>query len=685
MMTISEKTCRKLFAFAACAILLAIPCCAQEVSGKSEAEEDSIFNYHELKGVTVTAERQHGIIPSQQLSGKELERLNGLNVADALRFFAGVQLKDYGGVGGIKTINIRSMGTNHVGVFYDGIQLSNAQNGQVDLGMFSLDNVQTISLYNGQKSEIFQSAKDFNSAGSVYMWTRRPTFDEGQTYHLKAKLRAGSFGLVNPSVLFELKLSERVSASFSGEWLSSNGKYKFRYRRKAVMTDEIMYDTTATRQNGDIRATRMEGALFGTFSGNGKWMAKVYNYTSERGVPGAIVNNVWRRGERIGDNNSFMQASVEKDFTPKYHARLMGKYAYYLTKYVNKDTTVMMIDNVYKQKELYLSTTHQYNITRWWDASASYDVQWNDMDADMYGFVYPTRWHHFLSVATAVNLGAFKMQGSVVFNHINDRTKLAESPGNKSVWTPAVFASWRPFHEIGLQLRAFAKRSFRMPTFNDLYYAEMGNSKLRPEYVNQYDVGLAFKTRRHLSGVFTDFSLTADGYKNFVTDKIVAYPKGAQFRWTMLNLGKVHITGVDATMGLTLQPVREFFLTTKLQYTYQKAIDVTNPADTYYRDQIPYIPWHSGSVIAQASWHDWAVNYSWIYTGERYNQQENIVYNHTQPWYTSDISLSKTFRWSKYVAKAQLEVNNLLSQDYDVILNYPMPKRNYRITLSIEL
>ena len=130
MMTIRKKTCRELLAFAACVILSVSPCRAQKVSEKEEAEEDSIFNYHELKGVTVTAERQHGIIPSQQLSGKELERLNGLNVADALRFFAGVQLKDYGGVGGIKTINIRSMGTNHVGVFYDGIQLSNAQNGQ---------------------------------------------------------------------------------------------------------------------------------------------------------------------------------------------------------------------------------------------------------------------------------------------------------------------------------------------------------------------------------------------------------------------------------------------------------------------------------------------------------------------------------------------------------------------------
>ena len=61
------------------------------------------------------------------------------------------------------------------------------------------------------------------------------------------------------------------------------------------------------------------------------------------------------------------------------------------------------------------------------------------------------------------------------------------------------------------------------------------------------------------------------------------------------------------------------------------------------------------------------------------------MYNHTQPWYTSDISIARSFRWNRYLAKVQLEVNNLFSQDYDVILNYPMPKRNYRLTLSFEL
>ncbi len=664
-------------------LLCVVGCMVASGVSYGQKHVGSLDSIHTIKEVVVVGNNTPSVIPAQVMTGDELQRLNSMSVADALRFFSGVQLKDYGGVGGIKTINIRSMGTNHVGVFYDGIELSNAQNGQVDLGMYSLDNMQTISLYNGQKSQIFQAAKEFASAGSVYLQTRVPEFEEGKAYHLKAKFKTGSFDLVNPSLLVELNLSDRVKASFNGEWLSSSGKYKFRYRRKAVKTDEIMYDTTAVRENGDIRATRLEGALFCDVKG-GDLMLKAYNYTSERGVPGAIVNNVWRRGERISDNNSFLQGYIQKRFSPNYQTKLMAKYSYYLTKYVNKDTTVMMIDNVYRQKEFYLSSQHQYDICSWWKLSGAYDFQWNNMDADMYGFVHPTRWNHIVSLATAIAWGGFKMQGSVVYNYVHDVTRDAEAPADKNTWSPAVFLYYKPFQNIGFSLRAFYKKSFRMPTFNDLYYAEMGNSKLNPEYTTQYDVGFAYFSLR-MKGLLYEWAVQVDGYRNFVSDKIVAYPKGAQFRWTMLNLGKVHINGLDAKVSATLRPLRKLYVTTRLQYTYQQAIDVTNPADTYYRDQIPYIPWNSGSAVVQMDYGTWGLNYSFIYTGERYNQQENIIYNHTQPWYTHDLSLQKSFNWKDYKARVALEVNNLFSQDYDVILNYPMPKRNYRLTLTFEM
>ena len=211
----------------------------------------------------------------------------------------------------------------------------------------------------------------------------------------------------------------------------------------------------------------------------------------------------------------------------------------------------------------------------------------------------------------------------------------------------------------------------------------MGNSKLTPERVTQYNFGLVYDHSSH--GVISAVKMTADIYYNKVKDKIVAYPKGQQFRWTMLNLGLVDIKGVDVSGLITVNPLPKLFVTARLQYTFQRAIDVTNPADNYYRDQIPYIPRHSGSAVINAQWRGWGLNYSWIYVGERYNQQENIRYNYTQPWYTSDISLSKDFTLGRVNLRGLLEVNNLLSQDYDVILNYPMPKRNYRVTLTVEI
>ena len=636
----------------------------------------------QLNELVVTGRRPPQVtIPAQVLSGDELKRLNSNSVADALRYFSGVQVKDYGGVGGIKTVNIRSMGTNHTGVVYDGVELGNAQNGQIDLGQFSLDNIESLSLYNGQKSEILQPAKDFGSAGTIYMHTRTPKFAEGETYHARATVRTGSFDLLNPSALVELRLSSRVNAQLSAEWLNSSGKYKFRYRR-VNPAGETAYDTTAVRQNGDIDATRLELNFNGTLR-CGSWSAKAYNYTSERGVPGAIVNNVWRRGERIWDNNSFVQSRFT-GYWGRFTSLNNVKYAFYRTHYVNNDDKQVKIDNLYRQKEIYLSSANEFEILPQWRVSASYDFMWNTLGADMYGFAKPDRFSHFLSAATALSLDRFKLQASALGTFIHDELKGQQSPEDKKVFTPAVYVSGQPLRSRDFSVRAFYKCSFRMPTFNDLYYADMGNSALSPERVTQYNVGLMYARSRQ-SGFVPEVRVSVDAYYNKVKDKIVAYPKGQQFRWTMLNLGKVDIKGVDVTAAVTLNPVDDFLITARAQYTFQEAIDVTNPADNYYRDQIPYIPHHSGAAVVNLTWRGWNLNYSWIYVGERYNQQENIRYNYTQPWYTSDLSASKDFSMGRVSMRALVEVNNLLSQDYDVIINYPMPKRNYRFTLSVEI
>lgn len=641
---------------------------------------DSIQHVNE---VVVTARYNHKeVIPSQTLTGEQLEKLSSHSVADALRYFSGLQLKDYGGVGGIKTVNIRSLGTNHLGISYDGIELGNAQNGQIDLGQFSLDNVEEITLFNGQKSALLQPASDFGHAGSVYIRTRAPRFREGKNYNLQLKAKYGSSDLFRFSTLWEQRLSRRVSSSLSAEVLTSSGKYKFRYRRKK-QDGTVAYDTTAIRQNGDIWSVRAEGNLHGMVD-EGFWKFKVYTYHSERGIPGAIVNNVWRRGERQWDHNTFLQGRFQKSFGERFTTQAVAKYAYYNTRYVNRDTTLLMVDNTYKQQELYFSTSNVYQILPEWSASLSYDFRWNKLDADMRQFAYPERYSNYLSLATAVNLNWLKAQGSILMTTVKDHIQRGLSQPSKVAYTPAFFLNVYPFASRELSLRLYAKKSFRMPTFNDLYYTDMGNALLSPETALQYNAGLSYDHEWN-SGLVRFFHIQADAYYNSVHDKIVAYPKGQQFRWTMLNLGKVHIKGVDVETELTLVPVRGLLVTGRLQYTYQQARDVTNPQDAYYEHQIPYIPWHSGSAILNIQYYGWDLNYSFIYAGERYNQQENIKYNYMQPWYTSDLSLAYQWPMMKTRWRLMLEVNNLFSQDYDVILNYPMPKRNYGITLDVKI
>ena len=252
------------------AVVMPLVCCCVDLYAQTV---DSTKTYH-IEEVSVSAQRiRKEVIPVQMLAGEELQKLSVHSVADAIRYFSGIQIKDYGGIGGLKTVNIRGLGTQHVGVFYDGVQLGNAQNGQIDLGRFSLDNMEAVSLYNGQKSAIFQSAKDFASAGSIYMTARHPSFGEGQNYRLKGTFKTGSFGLVNPSVLLEHRLSKQVSGSLSAEYMYTSGKYKFRYRQKNG------YDITETRKNGDVEAIRAEYGLFGDMQG-GEWKAKAYLYNS---------------------------------------------------------------------------------------------------------------------------------------------------------------------------------------------------------------------------------------------------------------------------------------------------------------------------------------------------------------------------------------------------------------------
>lgn len=661
------------------AVVMPLVCCCVDLYAQTV---DSTKTYH-IEEVSVSAQRiRKEVIPVQMLAGEELQKLSVHSVADAIRYFSGIQIKDYGGIGGLKTVNIRGLGTQHVGVFYDGVQLGNAQNGQIALGRFSLDNMEAVSLYNGQKSAIFQSAKDFASAGSIYMTARHPSFGEGQNYRLKGTFKTGSFGLVNPSVLLEHRLSKQVSGSLSAEYMYTSGKYKFRYRQKNG------YDITETRKNGDVEAIRAEYGLFGDMQG-GEWKAKAYLYNSERGLPGAAVRETgdFVHEDRQWDTNFFLQGSFRKHWG-NYSLQTNGKYAYDYLHYLSDprlDVTTMYVNNHYRQHELYFSAANMLNILPFWSADVSVDFQWNKLNADLVNFVYPCRYTALVAAATALHFERFKLQASLLGTFVHETTKVPNAAaGDKHKYTPTVVASWQPFKNEDLNLRAFYKKIFRMPTLNDLYYTFIGNIDLNPEYTTQYDIGVTY-SHKFRGGYPARLEFQADAYYNEVTDKIVAMPTSNQFRWTMVNLGYVEMRGVDVALQTEWHLLKDLKANLRVNYTYEKAQDFTDAKSDYYGGQIPYIPWHSGSAVLNLSYRDWDMNYSFIYTGERYESSANIPENYAKEWYTNDLSLSRRLHWKKMLWKLTAEVNNVFNQQYEVVQWYPMPGINFRFVINVEL
>ena len=159
----------------------------------SSASSDSLPVYHIGEVLIVKDMRDvemNSTSPFQLLDRDALKNVNSLQVSDAVKFFSGVIVKDFGGMGGMKTVSIRSMGAHHTAVAYDGITMTDCQTGQIDIGRYSLDQVDILSLNIGDGNTIFQPARMFASSGLLTIRTRRPVFEDGDSFHAQPRMNS---------------------------------------------------------------------------------------------------------------------------------------------------------------------------------------------------------------------------------------------------------------------------------------------------------------------------------------------------------------------------------------------------------------------------------------------------------------------------------------------------------------
>ena len=614
--------------------------------------------------------------PTQSFSRKDFEALGLQGIADAVKRFSGVNVKDYGGLGGLKTISIRNLGAAHTAVSYDGIAVSNSQAGQIDIGRFATDNISTLSLSIGQSDNLLQSARMYASAGILHIVTEQPKFISNKKHNFHGQIKGGSFGLFNSIARWEQQVGTNSAFTIDGNFLRSDGTYPF-------TIENGKHTATEKRYNSDIFSYQGEINFFHQFSDSSHWNTKAYYYHSKRGLPGAVILYNPESNERLVDENLFLQTQWKKTFSPEWTLQVQGKYNYAYNRYQDKGSQYDSgkVTDRHTQKEYYLSASLLYQPIQNWTFSLSQDGVINTLDNTLPDCPYPTRYTSLTVLSSKYTFPHLTVQAHILGTYISEHVKKGSAPADLHRLSPSISMNYRPWKEHLFFIRAMYKGCFRTPTFNDLYYFRSGNKDLKPEKAQEYNIGITYGGSPF---TFLNYcSITLDGYYNRVTDKIVAFP--STYVWRMQNYGKVRIIGMDATLSTEFPLTHRSEIHFSCGYTLQEAIDLTNPEAKNYKDQLPYTPKHSGNASATIETPWLNAGYTLMGVGKRYYLSQNIPENEIDGYLEHTLTISRNFKISNCKLRLQADVTNLTNKQYEVIKYYPMPGRSWTLSVSVQL
>ncbi len=619
----------------------------------------------------VSAQRDAEVLslsPLRSIAYTKIERLGTIGLNEVLNHFSGVAVKDYGGIGGLKTVSVRNMGASHTAVVYDGIAISDAQNGQVDISRFNLDEVNIVSVAIGAPDEIYQSARYFTSAGILKIENKLPDFSQKST-KVYSRMSFASFNTYNPYIYLKQAMGKNYALSIAANGLFSKGNYPFKLRNGDIITQEH-------RINSDIKSIGSEANFYAYFGKYGKLKAKANVLASERGLPGSVILYTQNAYERLWDKSVISNLMYDCEIVPKWKFHTDIGFTHSYNRHLNTDPVyIEPQNNEYAQNEYSFAIRTAYTPAPHWKFALAEDFFVNTLRSNIPECPFPTRFSSISALSAQYEREKFRISATLVGTGIVEKFQIGEAPRTPFVVSPMLGFIWN-FHKV-LYIRASYKDGFRAPTFNDRYYARVGNTKLKPEKARQTNIGLTFSENR----VWGSVTMCADGYYNHIKEKIVAIP--TMYIWKMRNFGEVAMYGLDLTASANVKLASWLRVYINGNYSLQYALDITNPEAKNYKHQIPYTPRHcgSGNLMFEMLW----LNFSYRVngTGKRYAHEQNIPTNEIEAYADHSISINRTFEFGeKYKIFVGADLQNLTGKTYEIIRYYPMPGRVFRLTLK---
>ena len=629
-----------------------------------------------LEEVTVSGQRTPSVlrtaVPTQVVAAEELKKLGSLQLSDAVKMMAGVTLKDYGGVGGIKTISARGLGSQFSAVTLDGIPVDDSQNGQVDLGRYLLGNAAYVSLSHGQEQGALLAARAYASGNVLNMETAEPQFFFNERTNLKVGTETGSFGLLSPMLQWEQRWSKNLKSSFFANYLKSDGNYPFTQYYSTSHGDS---SSVEHRRHSAVWMLTADGNLFHRIGEGNTLTTKVHYMRGAHELPGYVA--MYSTVESCQDSEEEMAFAQTRWRVKRedWGMQLLGKVRYGYDHYT--DTTAgNNINDHYRQGEAYLSGSATKKLAEGLELDLAADGSLSRMvNSSLHRENIDVTRRNLCAVASLrYHTERLEARAHLLYTDVQDEVNSTDTTPGWRRATPFVSAMYK----IGeaTTLRAFYKQTYRVPKFSELYYFLLTPWDLKPERAQQVNVGVTqawAEEESTMSG-----QLTLDAYYNRVNDKIVAKPSTNLYYWSMTNLGIVDILGLDATANLTFIAHHSTF-NVQLNYSFHSAVDHTDEGSAAYGYQIVYTPRHSGG--GSLRWENRWVNVgaSTMVVGHRYSGAQNAYDNRLPAYCDVTLNADRKFDLRYGTLTLRASVLNALDTQYEVVISYPMMGRNWRV------
>ncbi|PKR81304.1 hypothetical protein CW751_04395 [Brumimicrobium salinarum] len=609
-----------------------------------------------------------------KIDAAEISHLAPHDLGTLLQFINGLTIKNYGSIGGMKTLSHRGLGGEHTQLVIDGIPINNPQNGQVNLANISPNNLMHVEVSHQNNNELVPVSSLIKSS-AVHLKTFDQQFSTSPIA-LRGSFTLGSFG--QKEAFASIKQGgDKYFVSLTGGVRAYTGDYPYQINFGAQEIEAI-------RRNNALNDYHI------TLGGGYKWRlknthhfitSKIKSSSISQELPGAVIlyNNMAE--EELTTKNTAAQINyrlVSKQWNFKAFAKYNQRFLhYYEPNALNSDG---FIDNQYLTHSASSGFHIRYRLNNF-AFHAGNDFLYDHLESSR-ELGRPTRLSNTSMLKVNYSAKHFIISAGVFSQYFIDQNESQTHRNNYQKIHPqiSIFTSDELF--TNLQLLAWYKPSSRAPSFNELYYSQVGSKSLKPEESSQVNLGFKYiKPYKKLS-----LQLMGNAFKNEVKEKILALPTQNLFVWSIQNIGKVKILGGDLNLKLQYDWNKDWETGVQVGASYQYAVDISDKNTPTFNHQIAYTPQWTGNAMLNIRFKLLNIHFSSLYIGERFSLNENIAGNRLSSYLTLDCSASYAFELPKNnTITLQVGVKNLTNASYNFIKYYVMPGRNYFLKIAYGL